>query len=86
MFPKSLASYLSYIDDIALVVSSASLERNKAIIEEEVKHLYRRGKENGVEFDLGKTELLHFTRAAKAPDISITLPDGKEIKLKNLVR
>ena len=86
MFLKSLASYLSYIDDIALVVSSASLERNKAIIEEEVKYLYRRGKENGVEFNLRKTELLYFTRAAKAPDISITLLDGKEIKLKNLVR
>ena len=85
MFPKSLASYLSYINDITLVVSSASLERNKVIIEEEVKYLYKRGKENGVEFDLRKTKLLHFTRAAKALDISITLLDGKEIKLKNLV-
>jgi len=42
--------------------------------------LYTLGQENAIEFDLAKTELLHFTKG-KGSDAPITLPNNEVIKL-----
>lgn len=70
---------LSYIDDIALLTASTSLQKNAKILEKEVKLLTKRGAEQAIEFDLAKTELLHFAKG-KGKDSSLTLPSGELIK------
>ncbi|KYG40688.1 hypothetical protein M433DRAFT_533743, partial [Acidomyces richmondensis BFW] len=42
--------------------------------------LYTLGQENAIEFDLAKTELLHFTKG-KGSDTPITLPNNEVIQL-----
>jgi hypothetical protein len=53
---------LSYIDDISLAVSSYSYERNARILQREVERLTGTGKMQAIQFDLAKTELLHFAQ------------------------
>lgn len=89
LFPKSRITYLSYINDIALIASSGSYKRNKRLLEEEVRELFKRGKENHVEFDLRKTELINFgskKRDSEAQRTIIQLPNGNIVKLGQLVR
>lgn len=89
LFPPSKIVYFSYIDDVVLVASSGSYKRNKRLLEEEVKELFKRGEENYVEFDLRKTEFLNFrskTEGSEARTTSIRLPDGNEVKSGFLVR
>ena len=57
---------LSYIDDIGLAVSSYSYERNARILQREVERLTGTGKMQAIQFDLAKTELLHFSRSKRA--------------------
>jgi hypothetical protein len=78
---------LSYIDDIALAVSSSSYERNARILQREVEKLTVTGQKQAIQFDLAKTELLHFTRNKKARESTILLPTGETIKpAQNAVR
>ena len=73
LFP-SLATTVkafSYIDDIALVVSTTSFKKNIKILEREVAKLYELGATNAIEFDLSKTELLHFSTAKAAKSASL---------------
>ena len=70
---------LSYIDDIALIAASTSLRKNIKLLERATRMLYTLGQENAIEFDLAKTELLHFTKG-KGSDASITLPNNEVIK------
>lgn len=86
LFPSHKVVYLSYIDDIAVIASSSSFKRNVKILQEEIRELYKRGKEKGVAFDLDKTELLHFSRSKEATSSSLVLPDGQVKKPQNLVR
>ena len=69
---------LSYIDDVGLLVASTSLKKNAKILEKEVRLLTEKGREQEIEFDLVKTELLHFAKG-KYDDASITLPSGEVI-------
>ena len=69
---------LSYIDDIGLVTASTSLQKNAKILEREVKKLTVEGQRQAIEFDLAKTELLHFTKGKKAK-VPIYLPTGEKI-------
>jgi hypothetical protein len=56
---------LSYIDDIALAISSTSWKKNARILQREVGKLTRTGDSQAIQFDLAKTELLHFSKSAK---------------------
>ena len=77
----------SYLDDIALVTSSTSLRKNIIALEKEVQRLYKLGSELSIEFDLVKTELIHFTKGKKASTISLKLPNNQGvIEPKELVR
>jgi hypothetical protein len=70
---------LSYIDDIALATSSTSWKKNARILEREVGKLTRTGDSQAIPFDLAKTELLHFSKSAKAKSATTTLPTGEKI-------
>ncbi len=43
-------------------------------------------RDNAIEFDLAKTELIYFTRIKEAKTASLRLPDGKVVQPKELVR
>jgi hypothetical protein len=71
---------LSYIDDIALATSSTSWNKNVKVLQREVKKLTQTGQSQAIQFDLAKTELLHFAKSDKARAATITLPAGEKIK------
>ena len=81
------ATPLSYIDDIALAVSTSSYAKNARILQKEVGRLTATGTQQAIQFDLAKTELLHFARSKKARQATILLPTGETIKpAQNAVR
>src|SRR6266536_3569784 len=51
---------MNYIDDIGLVASSKSIEENCKIVKEVVIKIFEKGADNLIQFDLEKTELIHF--------------------------
>lgn len=83
--PKSVR-VLSYMDDIALATASTSLKKNTRILEREVAKLYELGAQKAIQFDLVKTELIHFTTAKEAKTTSMKLPNGEIIEPKEVVR
>jgi ribonuclease HI len=88
LFPSLASSIkvLSYLDDISLTVSSYSLKKNTKILEREAAKLYSLGAKSAIEFDLDKTELIHFTTSKEAKTASLQLPNGATIQPKELVR
>lgn len=89
LFPERLKrqiTFLSYIDDISLTTSSTSWKTNISILEKGIETLTRLGENSAVEFDLLKTELIHFSKEKKARISSLKLPSGDVIEPKNLVR
>lgn len=67
-------------------MSSTSLKKNIRTLEEEAKSLYKLASLSKIEFDLDKTELIHFTKLKEAQLINLTLPNGIIVKPKDLVR
>ena len=86
LFPTLAVKVFSYIDDIALIVSSTSLKKNIRILEREVSKIYELGAKDAIQFDLAKTELLHFTKSKEAKITSLKLPNNEIVKPKELVR
>lgn len=83
LFTTTSTSVLSYIDDIALIASSPSFKKNTTILEREAAKLYALGAASAVEFDLDKTDLIHFSPSAKS---KLKLPNGDLVAPKQLVR
>ena len=50
----------SYVDNITLSCSSKSLESNCKILELAVEKLLQMQTQNNIQFDMEKTELIHF--------------------------
>jgi hypothetical protein len=48
--------------------------------------VYKLASENTIQFDLAKTELIHFTISKETKLVTITLPDGIIIESKKLVK
>ena len=71
---------LLYIDNIALATESTSLQKNARVLQREVKRITALGDKQAVQFDLAKTELLHFSTARDYLDYRITTPTGEPIK------
>ena len=86
LFPSLSAKVLSYIDDISLTVSSTSLKKNVRILEREAAKIYELGARNAIQFDLAKTELIHFTTSKQAKTTSLRLPNEEIIQPKEVVR
>ena len=85
LFYSSSVCYLSYIDDIAITVASPTTVRNIAILERELAKLYTLGNQSGVEFDLDKTELIHWVNTKKQLP-SIKLPTAINKTPKSIVK
>ncbi len=51
---------MSYIDDIGLVASSESIEKNGKILKDAVIRIFEKGADNLIQFDPEKTELIYF--------------------------
>ena len=57
------------------------------MLEKEVDRLYSLGKDLAIEFDLAKTELIHFNKGKEASTRSLRLPSNQgTIEPKELVR
>ena len=50
----------SYVDDIALSYSSKSIENNYKMLELTIEKLLQLQSQNNIQFDMEKTELIHF--------------------------
>ena len=86
LFPSLATRVLSYIDDIALVASSISLKKNIKTLQREATKLFEQGSNSAIEFDLAKTELLHFTTSKEAETASLLLPNQEVVQPKEVVR
>jgi hypothetical protein len=77
----------SYIDDIAMLAISDTLEENCLILQDLADKLIQWGKENRIEFDKEKTELIHFYKDKEdKPDLSIKLSNSLTIEPKSEVK
>ena len=65
--------FLSYLDDIAIIASGESAQENCQALKIAALKLIQWGKENTIDFDSEKTELIHFQNKRD--------PDGAEIQL-----
>ena len=75
----SNSTLISYIDDIAIATKSTSWKKNSNTLQKAVHSLTRRGEQQAIQFDLAKTELLHFGKG-KGTNSSITLPSGDTVQ------
>ena len=85
LFQPGQSTFLSYIDDITLTVSSTSWKKNAKTLELEASKIYDLAAQNSIQFDLSKTELLHWSKAKSARKHALILPNNKRIKTKDLV-
>jgi ribonuclease HI len=74
LFQSRGVTFISYLDDIALVASSKSFKKNITILEREAKELIQIGGNNAISFDIIKTELIHFQKNSKAESPTLYLP------------
>lgn len=80
LFKSTGVTHLSYVDDLTLSTSSTSLRKNVQTLEREAEKLCQIAAQGGIEFDIDKTELMHFTGSRDAINHPVRLPDGKTIQ------
>lgn len=70
-----------YADDICQLVASPSLEENCRLLQHTAEELQQWGREEGLTFDLQKTELQHFSRGINDsnPPCHIHTPQGTHV-------
>ena len=56
---------ISYIDDIAIIVSSKTIRQNCRLLQNAAIELIKWGENHYIEFDMTKTELIHFGHAKR---------------------
>ncbi|KAF5189612.1 reverse transcriptase, partial [Thalictrum thalictroides] len=86
LFQSRAVRFISYMDDICIIASSKSIRKNIKILEREASHIYALGTNNAIDFDLAKTELVHFSRSKDAKKGTMTLPNGDILSPNTLVR
>ena len=79
------AFQLSYMDDFSISTSSTSAKKNCRALKHVAHSLFKKAAEKSVQFEPGKTELMHFHTHRKEETEGITI-EGHEIKPKTLVR
>ena len=57
---------ISYIDDIAIIVSSKNIRQNCRLLQNAAMKLIKWGENHYIEFDITKTELIHFDHAKRS--------------------
>jgi hypothetical protein len=77
----------SYIDDISLITTSKSIERNCSILKAAAERLFQSQESNMIQFDMEKTELIHFhsRRNMNNRDYSISI-QNEIIQPKNTIK
>jgi len=73
------------MDDISLTASSKSFKKNIQILEREAGELIALGNKNYIEFDIIKTELIHFHISLKL-NLPLTLPNRVVVQPKRLIK
>lgn len=86
LFKDTDVTVLSYIDDIALVTSSRSVEGNISKLQTSATHLFAQGSVNAIQFDPSKSELCHFGSARQPKTSPLLLPDGTQVTPSPVVR
>ena len=86
LFNSQVVKFLSYIDDISLSYSSTSLKKNVKVLAAIVSQLYALAEQNAIQFDLDKTELIHWNRGKLANTVSLTLPNGDKVQPSKVVK
>jgi hypothetical protein len=76
---------LFYINDFCLTVFFTLLQKNCNALNAKVNQLIQQATKKGVEFDSGKTELIHFYREKQALEHCITVANCT-VKPKPVVR
>ena len=80
------AFLVSYIDDFSITTVSKSARQNCLILKREAESLVREAKKSAIEFDISKTELIHFS-GRKVDQIPIKLEGFQtEITPKKVVK
>src|SRR6266511_598181 len=78
---------MSYIDDIGLVASSESIEKNYKILKEIVIRIFEKGADNLIQFDLEKTELIHFySKRNIGENVNICFSENYLVEAKFIVK
>jgi ribonuclease HI len=77
---------LSYMDDVAISASSTSLRKNVRMLERDVATLFGLGVPCAIQFDIAKTELIHFTTGKESLAATLTLPDQTVVTPKPVVK
>ena len=70
---------LGYADDVALLAASSSLEENNEVLAKDFQEATEWALQQGLAFDIGKTELIHFSRhrASGNPVAHLRLQDNE---------
>lgn len=84
LFTSTNVTWISYVDDISMTTASRSFKNNIKTLEREAQKLYQLAAENQIEFDLAKTELIHWGKSPN--DTSIKLPNNTTIEPKPMVK
>ena len=79
------AFQLSYMDDFSIAKSSTSAKKNCRALESIAQSLFQKATDKGVQFEPGKTELMHFHTHRREETEGITI-GGHQIKPKKLIR
>lgn len=80
LFKSDKVKWISYVDDISLSVWSTSIRNNVQILQREIKKLTDLANSSNIEFDLEKTDLMHWDQSKPAKKETLTLPNGKVVK------
>ncbi len=86
MFSSNTGKYLSYIDDIFVIVILSSFKKNAKMLEREVGRLVRAGENSAISFNIAKTELLHFSSSKIATKATLQIPNKSIVTLKQVVK
>ncbi|KAJ8063433.1 hypothetical protein OCU04_008652 [Sclerotinia nivalis] len=86
LFQSNSVGFLSYIDDIALITYSTSWKKNILTLEKAATNIYILGEKNAIQFDLAKTELMHFSTSKYTKDAPIKLPNLEIVQPSTLIR
>jgi transcriptional regulator of nitric oxide reductase len=70
---------MSYIDDIALVTGSSCARTNGIRLQLAVQRLCKVAERSQIQFDIDKTEYMHFHRGRTPIEIGITINTGSSI-------
>ena len=78
---------MSYINDIGLVASSESIEKNCKILKEAVIRIFEKGANNLIQFDPEKAELIHFhSKRNIDKNVNICFSENYLVEVKSTVK